>query len=104
MITLYSRGYPPRRSKILTGTYVGVRSLSITDSCTPDPTFVLSATDSSTYPSETVDDFQLPCFFSVIKSPSDSTESLKKISHCFGNLIKLVFTHDLNDTFSISVK
>ena len=35
---------------------------------------VLCATDSSTYPSATVDDFQPPCFF--IKSPPDSTKSV----------------------------
>ncbi|CAH1953464.1 unnamed protein product [Acanthoscelides obtectus] len=47
MITLYSRGYPPRRSKRLTATCpdlfqlvvdVGVCSLSITASCTPELT------------------------------------------------------------------
>ena len=37
---------------------------------------VLCATDSSIYPSATVDDFQPPCFFSVIKSPPDSTKNV----------------------------
>ncbi|CAH1984960.1 unnamed protein product [Acanthoscelides obtectus] len=48
MITLYSRGYPQRRSKTLTGpdlfqlvVDVGVRSLSITDSCTPELTLTV---------------------------------------------------------------
>ncbi|CAH1987827.1 unnamed protein product, partial [Acanthoscelides obtectus] len=36
----------------------------------------LCATDTSTYSSATVDDFQPPCFFSVIKSPPDSTKSV----------------------------
>ncbi|CAH2012336.1 unnamed protein product [Acanthoscelides obtectus] len=76
MITLYSRGYPQRRSKRLTDVLnlfqlvvdVGVRSLSITGSCTTELTqtvpyfywiqfFIKSISTSSSSDEETIENY-----------------------------------------------